>query len=331
MSEFITGKPKQWSRGEINTEVLTEGLYHCTVVCRMSTEEEITVRDFDFAVGATDAAVTVLETGERYPTVTAALAACENGSTLVMAANVTEDIHITKDVLLDLNHFTITGNVTVAPGVKAQGRDLSTSDYSIQGGYGKINGTVTGMEAADGYLMITEEGVTSFHCLNLDTVAVNLRAAQAGLYFTSRFGGDEVIQRNIVAFGTAMGAGKMPDFADKTYTRFEASAWKTGCDSEGAGTLLEGILAQGGDNAANAQVKIYSQAYVELADGTRILGDAVCFSLQEVFEGAQSIRGVDRMWADLTEAQKQPVLQLYKTFEGTMSGWNIPNIKNSAK
>ena len=78
-------------------------------------------------------------------------------------------------------------------------------------------------------------------------------------------------------------------------------------------------------------MKIYSQAYVELEDGTRILGDVVCYSLRDTFTGNETITGIDQSWSSLTDAQKTPVLQMYNDFERIMRGWNIPNIKAAAK
>ena len=189
-------------------------------------------------------------------------------------------------------------------------------------------------------MMITENGETSFHRLNLDTVSVSLRASAAGIYFGSQFGGDEVVKRNIVAYGTAMGADKLPDFADeKTFTRFAAENWVPGCDADGNannlshGTLLRDILHKDYGYSSNklyADMKIYSRAYVELADGTRILGDVVCFSLRDIFEGVEGIAGIDQSWGDLTDEQRLPVLQMYNDFERVMRGWNIPNIKADA-
>ena len=49
MQKFVTDIPET-VRGGIDLEALTSGNYHCTVVCRLTTEEEILVCDFDFAV-----------------------------------------------------------------------------------------------------------------------------------------------------------------------------------------------------------------------------------------------------------------------------------------
>ena len=255
-----------------------------------------------------------------------------------MAGDATVQLSLTEDLYIDLNGFALSGTI-ITNGFKIYGKDSATDDYSAEGGYGKIIGSVEGIEAAEGYMMITENGETSFHRLNLDTINVNVRAEKSGMYFGSQFGGDEVVKRNIVAYGAAMGAGKLPNFADKTYTRINAENWMTGCDADGNsnnlanGTLLQGIMHKDygySSNRRNADMKIYSQAYVELADGTRILGDAVCFSLHDVCEGTDTTAGIDPSWNTLTDAQKQPVLQMYNDFERIMRGWNIPNIKASA-
>ena len=257
---------------------------------------------------------------------------------LRLTANVTENVQISKDVTLDLNGYTIEGSVAAQSGAVVALKDSRTDDYTVEDGegYGKIIGTTDGVAAQKGYMMITENGETSFHRLNLDTVSVTLRTSVAGIYYKSQFGGDEVVKRNIVAYGSALGANKIPDFAPKSFTRIEAEEWKVGCDADGnsynmaTGTLLRGVLQENNPevlNIRNAQIKVYSQAYVEMADGSVILGDLVCYSLQEVIEGTGSITGVDGCWSTLTEEQKASVLQMYATYQYVMEDWNIPNIK----
>lgn len=157
-----------------------------------------------------------------------------------------ETLTLSADTCLDLNGFGI-GTLIVEEGVTAQLMDSRTDDYTVEDGvYGRIgtvNGTVT---AKDGYLMLTEADGSSFHRLNLDVVGVTLRTQKSGIYYQSQFGGDEVIKRNIVAYGTALGADKMPDFSEKTFTRFtEMETWRAGMDSAGnANNLQNGILYQ---------------------------------------------------------------------------------------
>ena len=49
MQQFITDSPNRLY-GSIDPAALASGNYHCTVVCRLTTGEEFTVRDFDFVV-----------------------------------------------------------------------------------------------------------------------------------------------------------------------------------------------------------------------------------------------------------------------------------------
>lgn len=49
MQQFVTEHPDA-IRGSIDPAALASGNYHCTVVCRLTTGEEFTVRDFDFTV-----------------------------------------------------------------------------------------------------------------------------------------------------------------------------------------------------------------------------------------------------------------------------------------
>lgn len=49
LQKFVTDHPNA-IRGSIDPAALASGNYHCTVVCRLTTGEEFTVRDFDFTV-----------------------------------------------------------------------------------------------------------------------------------------------------------------------------------------------------------------------------------------------------------------------------------------
>ena len=47
--KFVTDHPNA-VQGSIDPTALTAGNYHCTVIARLTTGEEFTVRDFDFGV-----------------------------------------------------------------------------------------------------------------------------------------------------------------------------------------------------------------------------------------------------------------------------------------
>lgn len=159
-----------------------------------------------------------------------------------------------------------------------------------------------------------------------------------GIYYQCHFGGDEVVKRNIKSYGIAMGVDMMPNFAENTYTRFDATTWNVGTDENGDannlqnGSLLYGIMKTDYYDFANtkrAQMQIYGQAYIELSEGTRILGNPVNYSLKEIVEGTDSIDGVDGMWNTLTDIQKEEVLTFYNAFKPIVEYWIVPNIKSA--
>lgn len=282
-----------------------------------------------------------------YDSLAAAIENYPGGEAVIRLGQDCKDtVTIPQTMYIDLDGCDIAG-VSVNEGATLYLFDGKTNDYTIDDGdgYGKIGtisgkGTVSALPdgtaiARDGYLMITEADGTSFHRLNLDTVAISLRASDVGLYYQSQFGGDEVIKRNIKAYGTAMGAGQYPSYKDKTYTRIEdMTSWIPGMDVNGNsnnlgnGVLLKDIMTEDGNtNKANAATKIYSCAYIVLLDGTRIQGNMACYSLKDVFEGATGLTGVDARWDTFDETTQAPIVTMFETFERIMRTWNIPRIK----
>lgn len=289
------------------------------------------------------ASVTTDDGTITYNTLSEALSECENNARVQLLSDVEENITISQNIILDLNGFDIVGDVTVKDDAKVLLKDSMTDDYTIADayGYGRITGTIEGVRAEDGYLMIDEEDGVSFHRLNLDAAGVAVRASCVGMYYQNQFGGDEVIKRNVVAYGAALGAGQEPDFREMTYTRFDdMTTWNVGMDDDGNsnnlknGTILAGIMGTDNTysiNKRNATIKIYSQAYVELIDGTIIKSACSSCSLRELVEGTEENPGVDQYWETLTPAQQNAILDLYTSFKLVMQSWNIPNIQAAAK
>ena len=253
----------------------------------------------------------------------------------------TEDratLSVTENTCLDLNGFDITEELLVSQNATLQIKDSQTDDYTVEdgAGYGMIAAISGNAEAAEGYMMICEEGKTSFHRLNLDTVGVIFRPETVGVYYRSQFGGDEVVKRNIAAYGMAMGAGEEPSFAPRTYTRrTDISAWQTGADTKGNsknlanGTLLKNIMEENFSVAINgrrAELPLYSCAYVELPDGSRIVGDAVSYTLRQIVEGTGEFTGVEASFETLEEVQKNALATMYTAYAPVLDNWRLPQI-----
>ena len=282
-----------------------------------------------------------------YDTLQEAVAAYEGGKAVIKllddAANA--QITITQDTYIDLNGRDI-GSVNVTSGTLYL-YDSQTDDFTVEDGrgYGKV-GKVTGDVKAlpsgelfkNGYLMIGQTDGVSFHRLNLAPTNVSLRATDiansgAAVYYQSAFGGDEVIRSSIKAFGIALGAGQMPDFSPNTYTEHtDLTAWESGKLNTLNSVLLKDIMKLGGtdaDNSKNAATQVYSQAYIELLDGTRLLSDVGMISLQQMLEGTENGTGIDGLWVRLTDDQKQAVTDMFNAFRNVMSQWKIPYIKHA--
>ena len=264
-----------------------------------------------------------------YATLAEALSAVEANSVLRLNRDITETLAVNKNVTLDLNGYSIDGTVIVVEGYTLTVKDSTTDDFTAES-YGKI--LVSGKaEAADGYIAVEEDDGISYHRLDLQINSVNLRPGTVGIYYGGSFGGDEAIKSQVEYYGTALSLDGVPTAqeiaADKHYskhTAFSADSWVCGESGKAYGTLLKGIWKQSNSlqqNTANAQYKIYSVSYVQLTDGTIVLGEPVCMSLRDVVEKA------DARWSTLDDQQIAGMQAMYKEYEAVMTGWTIPNLE----
>lgn len=318
MEEFITGLPKNWSRGIVDLDTLPVGEYHCDVVCRLTTGATYTVRSFDINQTDSSAVIFNAATGKGYETIAEALADCADGDELKLLATINGDLTITKSITLDLNGYSIAGNFT-ANG--CQLRDSQTDDYTVTDGfgYGKITGSIIGAAPLDGYLYVEETDGKSFHKIDTDMDKVTLRASSAGIYYTGEFLYDEVVAQKVTAYGVTMSTSSKSPVADDTDS---SCLYTTSANS----TLLSNILSGSAEDASNATMQIYARTYVKFSDSSIRYSEVTATSLKALVE---TIDG--KLWNNLTNAQKNAVLEMYETYETVMGSWNIPNIKTAAQ
>lgn len=187
--------------------------------------------------------------GDTYSTLQAAVNAyTPNSSTaptnyIKLLHNTTEDIkNITKDIYLDLNGRTVTGDISVTGAYKLSGMDSSSKEYIAPSG--KIVGTVTGTVAPtyetpkvtttdgdtyDRYVAIpgTENGTSnlSFHHFNISVSGYRFELAtgdtpQCALFFIGKFQGDKAAKDYLKSLGFTL-----TDIDDKTTNpRYEIPA-----------------------------------------------------------------------------------------------------------
>lgn len=252
--------------------------------------------------------------------------AAETTGVMTLRGDVAEAVAVNEDTVLDLNGFSITGTVTVAEGCTLTVKDSQTDDYTIEddGGYGKLTDVAGNVVAADGYLQISEGGI-SFHKVDLRLTSVTLRPDVAGIYYNGEFFGDEVVAENVKHFGIALRLDKAPDAAymktSSAYSWYDT--FEAGADGNTAsGTLLKNIMLKSCTTAENnkrSQSKIYGSAYIRTKDGHYIFSQSQNSTLKQVTEKA------DTQWRKLTQTQKNAIKKMYDRFESVIGTWHLPN------
>ena len=223
-----------------------------------------------------------------------------------------------QDTYLDLNGYNV-ANVTVTAGTLFV-LDSKTDDYSVADGiYGKITNITGAVQAADGYLKVTQDAGVSFHCVTLEIDAMTLRSEVAGVYYKSTFAGDEIVASQVQTYGVTLSVNEdMSNSGSSAYHTFTAGV------NSGSGTLLKNVMkANLSDrmNSQRAQMPVYGRPYILTADGC-IFGETVCRDTKTQIEMA------DRKWDELTKVQRESIRAMYETYQSVMENWDVPNMQD---
>ena len=273
------------------------------------------------AVAAEGETVAAYNGSMLYPTVQTAVDDYDSG--VIVLLEDAREITVSHDVWLDLNGFRVDG-ITVTGGT-AYLRDSQTDDFTVaDGAYGKVTGSTGDVQAAEGYVAITEGEAVSYHRVDLDITAMTLRPAVAGVYYTSNFAADELVAAKVKAYGVALSVAKEPSAENlnthcgrSTFTGFTAGK------NTANGTLLVGIMSENNTqqvNTRNSAMAIYGSAYLQLEDGY-VFGSCVTRTLR------QQIMDIDAVMDTLSETQRTAVVDMYNTYKSVMSLWKLPNIQ----
>ena len=183
-----------------------------------------------------------------------------------------------------------------------------------------ITGTVTGASAMFGYVAIAETEGTSFHKVNVALQSLSLKAGPVGLYYTGSFSYDEVVAKNLSAYGTVLSAENAEPVADDS----DASCLYTTTESS---VLVKNIMEENNTAAANrasARKVVYGRAYLKLNDGTYLYSDVKASNLQTMVETVD-----EKAWSRLSNGQREVLLTMYRTYSDEMTTWDIPNLTNA--
>lgn len=158
----------------------------------------------------------------------------EVGQYIKLLHNTTEDIkNITKDIYLDLNGRTVTGDISVTDNHKLYGMDSSAKADYTTAPKGKIVGTVKGCaptyqtpgDTYDCYVAIsgTEADNTtanlSFHRFNISVTGYRfeLKAPECALFFIGKFQGDKAAKDYLTSLGFTLKDGKGKQLGEDKY------------------------------------------------------------------------------------------------------------------
>ena len=257
---------------------------------------------------------------------TAAFVYAAGEEVTVLSAD-TGELVVTADTYVDLNGHSITG-VTVADGATLYVSDSQTDDFSVADGiYGAVTGITGNVQAADGYIAITEGENLSFHRVALGINTMSLRPGAAGVYYGSHFAGDEAVARQVKSYGIALSAAAVPTELNlEELCEYTAFTGFTGGSNSASGTLLRGILSENNtdeENARNAAMPIYGRAYI-LTDNGYTFGSYVVRDLQTQLED------IDGIWENLSDTQKNALIEMYESYQSVMEQWELPNLQSAA-
>ena len=253
-----------------------------------------------------------------YTDVSTAIQNATAGDTVVVQNDATINASVPSGVTIDLNGSSLNGTLV---GTDTYVYDSQTDDYTVQddAGYGVLSGTVSGVVAADNYVMLSLEEGISFHKADVALDKLTLRASNTGLYYTGSFLADELLLQN-VTYGVALSTECTLPVADDS----DATCLYTiGANS----VLVKDFMStekSAAENAENAKTKVYARAYMKLADGNYLYSSVAAVTLQRMVETVDA-----KLWDSLSDAQRAALIAMYQTFGEAMADWEITNLKNA--
>ena len=155
---------------------------------------------------------------KEYDKLQGAVGDLKAGQYIKLLHNTTEDIkNITKDIYLDLNGRTVTGDISVTDAYKLYGMDSTAGEDYVAAPSGKIVGTVKGCaptyqtpgDTNDCYVAIqgteadNETANLSFHRFNISVTGYRfeLAAPRCALFFIGKFQGDAEAKNHLTELG----------------------------------------------------------------------------------------------------------------------------------
>jgi hypothetical protein len=151
---------------------------------------------------------------------------------------------------------------------------------------------------------------------------VSIRPSVAGMYYSGTWYADELLKSQLLSYGVAVSVRSMPDAgfmalgSGASWTSFEGATLENGKPMTGC--IIGNILKTGADNENRANIKIYATTYVQLADGTLILGQGnTAYSLYDIMKVLDETAYT---------ANAEALEAFYATWQDLMKNWNFTHI-----
>lgn len=277
--------------------------------------------------------------GKLYSSISEALTDyTADGDPVRLVADITDDVALEKEIILDLNGFDVNGRIfSATAGVQAldtaNGHTLhvidSTTDTQGDGTeVGRIKGDVsvkiaaaTQTNGATYVHVVEKDGVKethSFHKIELVVTYVNLRPMTArnepGLYFTSTIKADEMALDHYGDWLKFYGSAYIKN--EDTGTKLDDYAYSSFSGERPGdkvfGTLIDGMLRTG------ANTPLCSKTYIMTVDDEEFFGQSISLTLKDV------IKAADSMWEDLKAEQKDAMRAMYNAYYAEyMADWDL--------
>ena len=171
-----------------------------------------------------------------------------------MLHSTTGDVNTNKDLYLDLNGRTVTGDISVTGAYKLYGMDSSAKVDYTTAPKGKIVGTVKGCaptyqtpgDTYDCYVAIpgteadNETANLSFHRFNISVSGYRfeLKAPECALFFIGKFQGDEAAKNHLTKLGFTL--TDIDGTTSKTVSCGMPESLKDGAEGENSTVISEG-------------------------------------------------------------------------------------------
>ena len=267
---------------------------------------------------------------QHFATITDAL----DAGYLWMNRDLTEDVVVSKDTYLDLNSYTLKGDITVADGATLYIFDSATADYTANH-RGKFIGTVTGnlarsfnTPAAYGhnykYLALKESDESySFHRYYLAVKSVVLSPRDTGVNYRTVFKCNGVVAQHVEDYGIRL--------KDKDYSYGDYAVVAGGDENSKLARVNEILDADAMNDLAAAQeraeTEIPAAAIITLNDGWS--EDGLTVSSTTVSRSlVQQIAYANGKYGELTGKQQAALLAMYNQYADLMLGWDMDVIGN---